>query len=275
MASPRSPVPIDLDARFRAAVRSYWRTRSKQQKKQRGQDKTIDAGLRAAVTGGAQMSELEELISDILCEAGMLRESIRTKIALELPGYFRPEKKWDLVVVADGQLIAAMELKSQAGPSFGNNFNNRTEEAIGSAADIWTAYREGRMGKREGFRPLLGYFFLLEDCAKVHRPVASKETHFATDPVFSGASYCRRYELLCKRLVQERLYDVACLTLSARAGPAGVNHPAPDLSFELFAAAIKSQVARWLAMTAAEKTSRGAAKPKRAIRADENKPSIE
>jgi hypothetical protein len=75
------------------------------------------------------MAKLEDLISDILCEAGMLRQHIRTRVALELPGYFRPEKKWDLVIVADGQLIAAMELKSQAGPSFGNNFNNRTEEA--------------------------------------------------------------------------------------------------------------------------------------------------
>ena len=253
MASGPSRAPIDLEARFRAAVQGYWVTRSKQQKKQTGRGGAVDAGLRSAVTGGAQMAKLEDLISDLLCEAGMLRESIRTRVALELPGYFRPEKKWDLVVVADGQLIAAMELKSQAGPSFGNNFNNRTEEAIGSATDIWTAYREGRMGKREGFRPLLGYFFLLEDCAAVHRPVACKETHFPTDAAFKGASYCRRYELLCKRLVQERLYDVACLTLSAKAKPASVSHPTPDLSFELFAAAVKSQVARWLALTTAAK----------------------
>jgi hypothetical protein len=211
----------------------------------------VDAGLRSAVTGGAQMTKLEDLISDILCEAGMSRGSIRTRTALELPGYFRPEKKWDLVVVAEGQLIAAMELKSQAGPSFDNNFNNRTEEAIGSATDIWTAYREGRMGRQKGFRPLLGYFFLLEDCAKVHRPVSNKETHFPTDLAFKGASYCRRYELLCKRLVQERLYDVACLALSSNARPASVKHPAPDLSFLLFASAIKSQAAKWLALTEA------------------------
>lgn len=40
-------------------------------------------------------------------------------------------------------MIAAVELKSQVGPSFGNNCNNRTEEAIGTAHDFWTAYREG------------------------------------------------------------------------------------------------------------------------------------
>jgi hypothetical protein len=32
-----------------------------------------------------------------------------------------------------------------------------------------------------------------------------------------------------------------------------VKHPAPDLSFELFAAAIKSQVAKWLALMKAAK----------------------
>ena len=46
-------------------------------------------------------------------------------------------------MVVDGTLLAAFEFKSQVGPSFGNNFNNRTEEALGSATDLWTAFREG------------------------------------------------------------------------------------------------------------------------------------
>jgi hypothetical protein len=60
---------------------------------------------------------------------------------LTLPGYFRPTKLWDLLVIHKSELIAAIELKSQVG-SFGNNFNNRTEEAIGTAHDLWTAYRQ-------------------------------------------------------------------------------------------------------------------------------------
>jgi hypothetical protein len=55
---------------------------------------------------------------------------------VELPGWYRPEKKWDLLIVSDGKLLAGIEFKSQVG-SFGNNYNNRTEEAIGSATDIW------------------------------------------------------------------------------------------------------------------------------------------
>jgi hypothetical protein len=74
--------------------------------------------------------------------------------------------------VKDGKLIAAIEAKSQVGPSFGNNFNNRTEEAMGSALDLWTAYREGAFHTSP--HPFLGYFFLLEDCqASKHDPFVS------------------------------------------------------------------------------------------------------
>ena len=41
----------------------------------------------------------------------------------------------DLLVVTEPatRLVMAIELKSQVGASFGNNYNNRTEEAIGNA----------------------------------------------------------------------------------------------------------------------------------------------
>jgi type II restriction enzyme len=77
-------------------------------------------------------------------ENGLAEAEIHfNRSALTLPGYFRPTKLWDLLVMYQGRLIAAIELKSHIGPSFGNNFNNRTEEAIGTAVDLWTAFREG------------------------------------------------------------------------------------------------------------------------------------
>ena len=142
----------------------------------------------------------------------------------------------ELLVVADGQLLLAVEFKSQVGPSFGNNFNNRTEEAIGNAEDIWTAYREGRFGRHQA--PFLGYFFLLEDCARVHAPVANAEPYFEVDPVFKSASYARRYEILCQRLVLERKYNGACLTLATKGKPTQVSFPADALNFRRFAATI-------------------------------------
>ncbi|BDI29661.1 hypothetical protein CCAX7_17120 [Capsulimonas corticalis] len=203
----------------------------------------LDAGSRGAVTGGTQMGALELLVADILADAGLDRADIRSRTAIELPGYYRPEKKWDLLVVSQGQLVAAIEFKSQVGPSFGNNFNNRVEEAIGSATDIWTAFREGRFG--DAPRPFLGYFFLLEDCPKVRTIVRNRETYFPVDPVFQKTSYSDRYHILCQRLVLERLYDAACLTLSTHALPTTISHPSNAVSFQRFANELKAAAVKF------------------------------
>lgn len=228
---------MDLEARFDEAVQQFWISRSRQQQKQIESGR-IDAGTRGAVTGGTQMGALEVLVRDLLVEAGLDGLDVRTRTGLQLPGYYRPEKKWDLLVVMRSQLVLAVEFKSQVG-SFGNNVNNRSEEAIGNAVDIWTAYREGRFGDSPA--PFLGYFFLLEDCPKVHTPVANVEPYFKVDPVFAEASYARRYQVLCERLVLERLYNAACLTFSTRAASGErsiIRHPSATLGFSRFAASI-------------------------------------
>lgn len=228
---------VNIDARLQDAVQSFWDARARQQQKQADAGR-IDAGTRGAVTGGTQMGALETLLTDVLLDAGLDASHIRARTSLELPGYYRPEKKWDLLVVVDGQLLVAVEFKSQVGPSFGNNFNNRTEEAIGNAEDIWTAYREGRFGKHQA--PFIGYFFLLEDCAKVHAPVGNSEPYFGVDPIFKGASYAKRYEVLCERLVLERKYSSACLTLATKESPTEVSFPAENLAFRQFVAAVEA-----------------------------------
>jgi hypothetical protein len=230
-------VLADLDERFHEAVQSFWDARDRQQQKQVEAGK-IDAGTRGAVTGGTQMGALETLLTDVLLGAGLDASHIRARTALELPGYYRPEKKWDLLVVVDGQLLLAVEFKSQVGPSFGNNYNNRTEEAIGNAEDIWTAYREGRFGRHQA--PFLGYFFLLEDCAKVHTPIRNAEPYFKVDPVLKGSSYAKRYEVLCERLMLERKYSATCLTLATNDSPTAVSFPGATLTFRQFAAAAEA-----------------------------------
>ena len=227
-------------------MQTYWDARQaqRQQQVERG---TIDAGSRADVTGGSQMGALEVLAVDILEEAGLDRLHVRRNIGLELPGYYRPEKRWDLIIVAERQgkkeLVAAIEFKSQVGPSFGNNFNNRVEEAIGNANDLWTAYREGRFG--EAPRPLLGYFFLLEECPRVHGVVRLKQPHFPVDPVFANSSYSRRYETFCRRLLLERLYDTACLVLATKGSDTQISEPAEDLNFDRFARELRGCAARF------------------------------
>jgi Restriction endonuclease XhoI len=175
---------LNIEKRLREAIQSYWTARAKNLEKQKQSGK-IDAGTRGEVTGGTQMGALEVLIADVLCEAGLKKPDVRTRTALELPGYYRATKKWDLIVVSEGKLVMAMEFKSQAGKSIGNNVNNRTEEAVGSAKDIWTAFREGRLGSSP--TPFLGYFFMLEDRAQVKTPVGNKEPYFSVDPFFADS----------------------------------------------------------------------------------------
>lgn len=159
-----------------------------------------------------------------------------------MPGFFRPTKEWDLVVVKDDRLITAIEAKSQVGPSFGNNFNNRTEEAMGTALDLWTAFREGAFNS--GVQPFLGYFFMLEDCKASTRPVRVREPHFKVFPEFVGASYMKRYELFCRKLVLERHYTSACfITSNSDTGLEGLfKEQANDLSFSIFAKSLVAHI---------------------------------
>lgn len=39
----------------------------------------------------------------------------QNRALLTLPGYFRPTKLWDLLVIHKGELVAAIELKNQVG----------------------------------------------------------------------------------------------------------------------------------------------------------------
>ncbi|MBV9227096.1 MAG: hypothetical protein JOY85_23925 [Acidobacteriaceae bacterium] len=248
---------LDIDKRLREAVQSYWDARRQNKEKQVKSGK-IDAGTRGEVTGGTQMGALEVLVADILCDTGLKRLDVRMRTALELPGYFRATKKWDLIVVSEGQLVLAMEFKSQAGKSIGNNVNNRSEEAVGSAKDVWTAYREGRFGTSP--TPFLGYFFLLEDRENVKTPVANKEPFFPVDPEFrgeafqgkkgavryKGVTYSKRYELLCRRLVLERLYTSACFLMATNSRETQIAEPAEDLTFHRLAAAVRGHAVSFL-----------------------------
>lgn len=198
----------------REAVMAFWGNREQARQKQI-EAGVIDQGERAGVTGGKNMDGFTALVIDLIRRNGLSHAEIHQKRALlTLPGYFRPTKLWDLLVMLDGRLIAAIELKSQVGPSFGNNFNNRTEEAIGTAHDLSVAYREGAFGKHP--RPFVGWLMLVEDAAASRRPVTDRSPHFRVFPEFQGASYLKRYDVLCQRLVQEQLYSSAALIASPR-----------------------------------------------------------
>ena len=238
----------ELQVRLKKAALLFWQARIQQATSQKSRG-TRDQGSRGAVIGGTQMDGFIRLISDLITEAGLPETCIHRNAELELPGYFRPTKKWDLVAVSNRELVAAIEAKSQVGPSFGNNFNNRTEEALGSAADIWTAYREGAFGCSP--RPWIGYLFLLEDSPKSRSPVSVAEPHFEVFPEFRNASYVKRYEILCRKLVRERHYESAAFLTSPN--PSGkvvtINESAEDLAFVRFAASLVAHISAFGTMS--------------------------
>lgn len=228
------------------AVKFFWQTRNDQKKKQTKTGKK-DQGSRGAATGGNQLDGFTNLISEILIESGVPEGSIYRKRNVTLPGYYRPTKEWDILVVVEGNLIASIEFKSQVG-SFGNNFNNRAEEALGSAMDLWTAYREGAF--RESARPWLGYFMLLEESQESLKPIGSKEPHFPVFDEFQNASYAKRYEIFCRKLVRERIYDSACLLLSDQKGglTGKYREPSVEIGFKNFFASLSGKIIAFMKM---------------------------
>ncbi len=229
---------------FFEAVREFWETRERQAASQRKRGVT-DQGARGAVTGGRQMAGLARKVTDLIQAVGVKESEIYVRGKRELPGFFRATKDWDLVVVSRGELLAAIELKAQVGPSFGNNFNNRTEEALGSSLDLWTAYREKAF--KTSPQPWLGYVFLLEDCPESRAPVKVREPHFPVFPAFRDASYAGRYKLFCRKLVLERQYSAVCFLLADKKkarSKRNYTEPAEDLSASRFLSGLLRHVAR-------------------------------
>jgi hypothetical protein len=233
-------IPSDMENRIRQAIQFFWNTRDGQISRQEA-NAFHDQGNRGAVTGGKQLDGFLELIKEILISNGVIERTIFTAQKLELPGYYRPSKKWDMLVIDEEKLILAIELKIQVGPSFGNNFSNRTEEAMGSALDIWTAFREGVF---KNSSPWLGYLMVLEDCDNSSSPVSIRSPHFSVMKEFNDSSYIKRYKIFCNKLVLERQYNAACFLTSQRsdAQTGDFNILDEQLSFNAFLVSMLSTI---------------------------------
>lgn len=237
-------VPGDLYQEFEEAVRDYWRVLTGQERKQleRG---AVDQGRRAQATGGKQFDSLAAVVAQVFRDEGFPEDSIQFGRKAVVPGYYRPTKAWDVLVVHEETLVAAVELKS-IGSSFGNNLSNRAEEAVGLSTDLLTAYREGVFGTA---KPWLGYMFLMADVEKVHRPSGTSSTDLSIDEEFLNphsrnsrdriVPYSKRAEIMCRRLVLEQLYDASCFVLSSKDPETEVVQPSANLNFRNFAASIQ------------------------------------
>lgn len=200
----------ELNSLIKDAVKSFWETKQKQLVA------SGDSSNRGAVVGGKQLDAFIELFKTLAIEQGIPQNCIYTNQTY-LPGFFRSSKDWDLLVISPNKkLIAAIELKSQIG-SYGNNFNNRAEEAIGSAVDIWTAFRENQFPNQSA--PWIGYLTIVGKDDKSTSPVRNNEPHYPVLSEFKAASYLERYQILCQKLMLERHYSMAALLCTS-----GPNH---------------------------------------------------
>lgn len=205
------PLKTDHSKDIRKAVKIYWQTKSSALAKNKIGAKA-DQGKRGGATAGKNLDGFTAMLIRLIKKiAPKELEIYENKGDVALPGHFRPSKQWDLVLMFKGRLIAALELKSLGGPSFGNNANNRCEEALGSGVDFSVAQREGLFGA--GASPFIGYFILVEDAEGSRKELIRRSTskHFDADPAFSAASYQHRMRILCERMAQERIYTASAV----------------------------------------------------------------
>jgi hypothetical protein len=203
-------LPQDLDARVQAAIRHFRDTRSTQASKQQ-QSGSVDQGARSAVTGGAQMDGFIDLLAGLAVEFGARRQDVRRGKHGRLPGLFLSSRQWDLVLFHQGQVLCAFRMVSSDKTGDQEPAEGLVNDAIGSAHELWGAYRESAINK--GIQPWLGYVLAAE---APRRGRLSSMRHAG-------------HALFCSRLVRERLYSGAALILAQDDGR--YLEPADGLTF--------------------------------------------
>jgi hypothetical protein len=231
-------MPFDwLNGDVKSAVKHFWSKR--------------DGG--AGVLSGKTLDPFLDIIEKVIKNSGLPNAQVFTsKTESQLPGYFRPHKAWDIVVINEGKLIAVCELKSQVG-SIGNNFNNRSEEVLGSSFDLQTAIQEDAFEDNPDI--FTGYLILVEDSEKTKATPSIRMKYFPvmkgflldektrgksykmTDgkfPSATGISYMDRYDFLCKRLMIKKLYTATALIPIDPSNIGNYRSISPETSHESF-----------------------------------------
>ena len=225
------PFSAAYSDRLREAVGSMARIR---------QEKTVRADSHLQALGNlvrdlfvAEGFDGDDVLISTKDEQEKKRRKARGK-NLTLPGYFRATKNWDLLVIEQDILVAAIEFKSMS-TSAAKNINNRVEEVLGSATDLRAAHDAGYLGL---VKPWLGYFLILEHSPEITRVPRIDRASFSIDETFREMSYVGRWETACKRMVSKGIYDTACLLVSKGKPEDPFYEPDSSLGFHHFASSI-------------------------------------
>ncbi|MFC4533980.1 Shedu anti-phage system protein SduA domain-containing protein [Sphaerisporangium dianthi] len=211
------------------AIRRSWESRARS---------NHELHVGRVISGG--YPHLVQLVASKLIEAGIDASAIRTNEMLGLPGSYGVDDRWDLVVVADGIPVAAIEIKGMAGKGLGNNYRNRISELLSRGADVDRQYSTGALKMH---KPCLGVLFLLEEAEGSTRPISKPATLIQTeDGSSSAASYKDRFGEFFDRLLRDRLYDAVCYLTATPLPDVQVSEPRPDMGFDNFVSVIAERV---------------------------------
>ncbi len=190
---------------------------------------------------GRHIAPIAAKIAEDMARVGYDRDSIfLDKVNVTLPGWFRQSKQWDITAFEGEVLVAAIELKSIS-KSFGNNSNNRAEEALGSAMDVDYATHNHLLEPND-LPPNFGYVLFIRKTDETVSPVrTTSKSRYSFDPEFEGSSYIGRFTLLGKRLLRERIYQavwVAVVDIENNV----VEEPDPLMTYDKFIAHLKGWI---------------------------------
>ena len=188
------------ETKARSAVKQFWSTWKK-------------SGTKKPMVGS--MEGFTDLITDIVYANGLTRANVLQQgRPVSLPGHFSPAQSWDLVVVNEGRLIAAMKLDSVPGELLANHVGMGRKEVLSMAMELRAACRGNIFrGTRQ---PFVGYLVLLEDALSFRCQVTDVSPYFPIFPEFRNTSYANRFNTLCVKLMREGLYTSAAVILSPR-----------------------------------------------------------
>jgi hypothetical protein len=223
----------DSKSRVDAALQ-HWVAIRKMQKEKSTSGGRAQEGNRSAVTGGAHLDGLNQLVVDEIGAAGTTGLSFVTNRGATVAGYYRASKSWDLAVLKEGSPILLAEYKSMSG-SEGKNLNNRADEVFGVAEDA-------RQAEEHGLLPgnlLRAYIFVMGITPESTRPIGVAPNLLGTaDPEFEGASYLKRIAIMCKRLRETGLYSLTW-AIGVQEDPFLWKDIDPEVGWDRFATDIK------------------------------------
>jgi type II restriction enzyme len=96
---------VDYQQQARDAIRAFWGNRHAALEKQKALGR-VDAGTRGAVTAGNNLDGFRALFLELVRANGLGHADVYTdKGTVVLPGYFRPTKQWDTLIMVGTRLV--------------------------------------------------------------------------------------------------------------------------------------------------------------------------